>query len=515
MSGLGKGLLSASIGRLLKACGYTVALTKIDPYLNFDAGTMSPFEHGEVFVLRDGGEVDLDFGHYERFVDIDAKRSHNITTGIVFDKVIRNERKGNYLGKTIQLIPHVTDEIKRRIRDNSKGADISIIELGGTVGDIEGLVFLEAIRQLRGEGALINIHLTFLPVQGIDQKTKPTQHSFIEMRRAGLMPDIMVGRCKDKLRDSTKRKISMFCSVKPEEVISDHNLDNVYTLPLLLYEEQIHKIIQTKLKLDVREPDLGGWKQFTTMYGKGPKVKVGIVGKYARGDTYLSIQEALAHAGVESGVNPELIWIDSEVVEKNPSTLSEIDCMITPGGFGTRGCEGKIAAIRYVRENKIPWLGLCLGFQLAVVEFARNVVGLRGANSTEMSEETKDSVIIPHWEAGHNIMGGTMRLGDKKVVFRQGTEIQKIYGEDTVYERHRHRYGLNPRYVDKLTDAGLVFSSVCPEDGTVETLEIPDQYFIGVQFHPEFQSRPNAPHPLFVNMLEAVKNIGLNSIKDR
>lgn len=511
MSGLGKGLLSASVGMILKSCGKSISLIKIDPYLNLDAGTMSPFEHGEVFVLKDGGEVDLDFGHYERFIGVNLTKNHNITTGLVFDTVLRKEREGKYLGETIQLIPHITSEIKARIRDASEGKDIVIIEVGGTVGDIEGMIFLEALRQLKNEETMMNIHLTFLPIQGLDQKTKPTQHSFIEMRKAGIIPDIMVGRCKTELRKETREKISRFCNVAPHEVISDHDLDNIYELPLVLKEEGIHKIIQEKLNIDSCEPNLEGWKKFVNSHGKGDRIKVGIVGKYARGDTYLSIQESLNHAGVETGTNPEIIWIDSELVEKKPDVLKGVDCLITPGGFGNRGSEGKIKAIQYARENKIPWLGLCLGFQLAVVEFARNQLGLEDANSTEMDEDTHDPVIIPHWEAGHEVLGGTMRLGDKEIVFEMGSEIQKLYRTQTAFERHRHRFGLNPKYVNKFTDAGLIFSSSCPEDNTVESLEIPNQYFIGVQYHPEFLSRPTKPHPLFVGLLNAAKKIGLNS----
>ncbi len=506
MSGIGKGLLSASIGRLLKSCGYSVTLTKIDPYMNVDAGTLSPFEHGEVFVLRDGGEVDLDFGHYERFTDIPLAKSHNITTGTVFEKVIEGERKGEYLGKTIQMIPHVTDEIKKRIRENSQGVDISIIEVGGTTGDIEGMTFLEAIRQLKKEEDLINIHLTLIPILGIDQKTKPTQHSVIELRRVGIMPEILVGRCSEKLTEKTRKKLALFCSVEERAVISDHDLKNIYHLPLTLRDEGIHRIIQEYLGLDVREPNLSRWKAFVNNYQSGRKISVGIVGKYSRGDTYLSIQEALAHAGVAVGVAPEIRWIDSEQVKEHPGTLEGVDCMITPGGFGTRGIEGKIKAIQYARENKIPWLGLCLGFQLAVVEFARNVAGIAGANSTEMEPDTRHPVIIPHWEAGQNIMGGTMRLGDKEVILEPGTLIHKIYGRGIIYERHRHRYGLNPKYLDRLAEAGMVFSAVCPEDKTVEALEIPGQYFIGIQYHPEFLSRPTRPHPLFAGLLEAAKN---------
>jgi len=505
MSGIGKGLLAASIGRLLKSCGYKVALTKIDPYVNTDAGTLSPFEHGEVFVLDDGGETDLDFGHYERFTNVSITKNHSITTGQVFGQVIENERKGEYLGKTIQIIPHVTGEIKKRLRENAKDVDFLIAEIGGTVGDIEGITFMEAVRQLKKEDKVVNVHLTFLPLTGIDQKTKPTQHSVIEMRRMGVSPDLVVGRCSNRLTENTKRKISLFCSVEEEEVISDPDLSNIYELPLALRDEGVHRIIQKKLGMKVKEPELGEWQKFVDNYGKGPEVVVGIVGKYARGDTYLSIQEAIAHAGVATRVKPVIKWIDCEEVEKNPGCIGKIDCMITPGGFGNRGAEGKIIGIRQARTHKIPWLGLCFGFQLAVVEFARNELGLKQANSTELDPTTPDPVIIPHWEARHDIMEGTMRLGSMKVVLEEDSRMSKIYGQTVVHERHRHRYGLNPKYGESLQQKGLIFTGACPEDQTIETLELPDQFFIGVQFHPELKSRPTRPHPLFVGLLKAAR----------
>lgn len=511
MSGIGKGLLSASIGRLLKSCGYTVTLTKIDPYVNVDAGTLSPFEHGEVFVLDDGGEVDLDFGHYERFTNVNMAKSHNITTGTVFEQVIANERKGDYLGKTIQIIPHVTGEIKKRLRENSEGVDISIVEVGGTVGDIEGGTFMEALRQFKEEEDLINVHLTFIPLLGIDQKTKPTQHSVIEMRRMGIVPDILVGRCEQELREKTKQKLSLFCSVEEEAVVSDPDLDNIYELPLALRKENIHRIIQKKLGLRVKEPKLKEWEKFVDAYHKGPEITVGIVGKYARGDTYLSIHEAISHAGVAAGVNPKVKWIDCEDVEDKPGLLRGTDCMITPGGFGTRGTEGKIKGIAYSRRNKLPWLGLCFGFQLAVVEFARSQLGLDEANSTELEPETPHPVIIPHWEAGHDVMGGTMRLGSMEVQLEKGTQIRKLYGQSNIHERHRHRYGLNPKYAKQLQAKGMEFTGACPEDKTIETLELPGQFFIGVQYHPEFLSRPTRPHPLFVGLLKAAKSAKLKS----
>jgi len=507
MSGIGKGTLSASIGRILKSCGYKVTLIKIDPYLNIDAGTLSPFEHGEVFVLDDGGEVDLDFGHYERFLEENLTKEHNITTGKVYGSVIAKERKGDYLGRTVQIIPHITDEIKGMIRKLGRGKDIVLVEIGGTVGDIEGQPFLEAVRQMKREEKLINIHLTFIPLLGIDQKTKPTQHSVIALRGMGIRPDIIVGRCAEKLREKTKRKISLFCDVEPEAVISDPDVESAYELPLVLVEEGIHKIIQKKLGLKVREPKLDEWKDFVQRLKAGGKVvRVGIVGKYAEGDTYLSIKEAIVHAGAALNLKPEIVWIDAEELEKG-KPMPSIHAMITPGGFGSRGVEGKIAGIRYAREQKIPWLGLCFGFQLAVVEFARNVAGLEGAHSTEIDPETRHPVIIPHWEARQDVLGGTMRLGLKRVVLEEGSLVREIYGKSEIQERHRHRYGLNPEYRQVLEEYGMRFTGVCPEDETIEVLELPGQFFIGVQYHPEYLSRPLKPHPLFVALLREASKI--------
>ncbi|MBR9689727.1 MAG: CTP synthase [Candidatus Altiarchaeota archaeon] len=500
MSGLGKGLLSSSIGTILKACGYKVSIAKIDPYVNIDAGTMSPFEHGEVFVLNDGGEVDLDFGHYERFLGNGVTSKNNLTTGKIFSSVIEKERKGDYLGKTVQIVPHVTREVIETLKDLGNGNDILIVEVGGTVGDIEGMAFMEALRMLKNEEEVINIHLTYLPLSGIDQKTKPTQHSVIQMRKIGITPDIIVGRCNQELLNKTKEKIALFCDVKENAVISDPTLNSVYELPLHLAKAKIHHRIQEKLGLHIREPSLTEWEGFVESLNPEKTIDVGIVGKYSQGDTYLSIVEALTHAGAKLGIHVNIKWINSENVSEKE--LKGLSGLITPGGFGGRGIEGKISAIKWARQNKIPWLGLCLGFQLAVVEIAQTELGLN-ANSTEFNSQTEEPVIIPHWEASQDIMGGTMRLGSIDVELEKGSQVAKLYGITEISERHRHRYGLNPKYRKTLEGVGLRFTGISHVDETIEVLEIPKQFFIGVQYHPEFQSRPLKPHPLFVGLVKS------------
>ncbi len=499
MSGLGKGILAASIANLLKSCGYRVSIAKIDPYLNVDAGTMSPFEHGEVFVLEDGGEVDLDFGHYERFLREPLGKDHNITTGKVFKEVIEKERKGAFLGKTVQLVPHVTGHIKEKIARLGEGKDFLVVEVGGTVGDIEGQIFLEAIRQLKRESEVVNVHIVHVPLSGIDQKTKPTQHSIITLRRAGLLPEIIVGRCEKPLWEKTKDKISLFCDVEKEAVISDPTMKSVYELPLHLQREGIHRLIQEKFGMKAREPDMREWEGFVGSLNADRRVRIGIVGKYSHGDTYLSLVEAIRHAGAKLGAVPEIAWLDAE--RFRDGELEGLDALITPGGFGSRGTEGKVRAIRWARERRLPWLGLCLGFQLAVVEFARSL-GM-DANSTEFDPGTPEPVIIPHWEARQDVMGGTMRLGAIEVNLEKGSRTAELYGTTRISERHRHRYGLNPDYIERLERGGMKFTGVAPSDGTVEVLELPGQFFIGVQFHPEFKSRPLRPHPLFTGLIKA------------
>ncbi|MBR9681041.1 MAG: CTP synthase [Candidatus Altiarchaeota archaeon] len=499
MSGLGKGILSASIGNLLQACGYSVTISKIDPYVNIDAGTMSPFEHGEVFVLDDGGEVDLDFGHYERFVGVPLTKDHNLTTGKIFSSVIKKERRGDYLGKTVQIVPHVTNEIKDTLQSLGNGYDFIIVEVGGTVGDIEGMAFMEALRQLRGEKKMVEIHLTHLPLAGIDQKTKPTQHSVIQLRKMGISPDIIVGRCEELLRVETQRKLSLFCNVSEDSVISDPTLNSVYELPSHLAKEGLHQRIQEKFNMSVREPDMTSWTKFLDSQEVTKEITVGIVGKYSQGDTYLSIMEALTHAGAKLETKVKVKWIDAENIKDD---LQDVNALITPGGFGKRGAEGKIKAIKYARKNKVPWLGLCLGFQLAVVEMAQNELGLN-ANSTEFDANTEHPVIIPHWEAGQDIMGGTMRLGAIDTDLEKNCQTAKLYSKTTISERHRHRYGLNPKYKKRLEEVGMHFVGTAQVDNTLEIFEISNQFFIGVQFHPELKSRPLLPHPLFLGLVKA------------
>ncbi len=511
MSGIGKGTLAASLARLLKDVNYRVTLIKIDPYVNVDAGTLSPFEHGEVFVLDDGGEVDMDFGHYERFLEENLSSKNSITTGKVFARVIEKERKGAYLGKTVQIIPHVTDEIKNMIKEAAEGKDVAIVEIGGTVGDIESLPFLEAIRQMRKEEHALNIHLTFIPLLGTEQKTKPTQHSVMELRRAGIIPDIIVARCKEKLKQKTKEKIALYCDVSKDAVISNPDVESTYEVPLILAEEGLHRVVQKKLGLEVREPEMEAWKGFVEKLKSLEKaVKVAIVAKYGQGDTYKSLAEAVLHAGVELGYKPEILWIDAEKIENGDKIewkrLKEASAIIIAGGFGKRGIEGKIRAIEYARKNRVPLLGICLGFQLACIEFARNVVKLKGANSKEFEKMPEHAVIIPHWEARQDVLGGTMRLGAIKVVLEEESLVHRIYGRKEIIERHRHRYGLNPAYKEILEAHGMRFTGFAPSDGTIEVLELPEQFFIGVQYHPEFKSRPLKPHPLFVALLrEGIK----------
>ncbi|MDF2957239.1 MAG: CTP synthase [Candidatus Alkanophagales archaeon MCA70_species_1] len=527
MSGLGKGITAASIGRILKDKGYEVVPIKIDPYINIDAGTMNPFQHGEVFVLKDGTEVDLDLGHYERFVDVELSREHNITTGVVYLSVIEKERRGEYLGQTVQIIPHVTDEIKRRIRSVAErsGADICIVEIGGTVGDIESMPFLEAVRQMKGEehpDDFLLVHVTLVPTTlSGEQKTKPTQHSVKELRELGLQPDIIVCRCKERLREETKAKIAMFCNVEKEAVISAPDTDDIYKVPLLLDEEGISAYIMLRLRLLPRKHD-DSWRVMVERAERATKkVRIAIVGKYTKlEDSYISIKEALKHAAMALDCKVEPIWVEAEDLEpmsdedvSNFFEKAKVQGILVPGGFGVRGAEGKIKAMKYARERKVPFLGLCFGFQLAVVEFARNVLGLKDANSSELNPETPHPVVtlLPEQRNVKNL-GGTMRLGDYKVTIKENTLAEKVYGKKEIYERHRHRYEVNPEYVEALEQAGLVFSGTC--DGRMEILELPqDQdeggekewhpFFFATQFHPEFKSRPGRPSPPFKAFLEA------------
>ncbi len=515
MSGLGKGITTASIGKLLQSHGFSVTAIKIDPYLNVDAGTMNPFEHGEIFVTEDGGEIDLDMGHYERFLDINLTKDHNITTGQIYGDVIRRERRGDYLGKTVQIIPHVTDLIKERIRRvaESSGAEICLVEIGGTVGDIESMPFLEAVRQMRleeGPSNVIFVHVTLVPVLDVvgEQKTKPTQHSVKELRELGIMPDIVVCRSKSPLTKEAKRKISLFCNVLPDAVVSAPDVENIYSVPLILKEEGVDTLLLRLLSLRSRSEDLSEWRRIVEQMSRAVKtVKVAMVGKYVRfADTYMSINEALKHAGGANGCKVLIEWIDSERLEagEDPGVLGGFDGVLVPGGFGKRGSEGKILAISYARRNNLPFLGLCFGFQLAVVEFARSL-GIEGANSTEIDPETPHPVVdlLPEQRGVEN-MGGTMRLGAQEVIVRPGTVAFRIYGKERVYERHRHRYEVNPKYIETIEGGGGVFSGVSP-DGRMEIFEIPDhRFFIATQFHPEFKSRPGRPAPVFNAFVRAM-----------
>jgi len=518
MSGLGKGITAASTGRLLANAGFDVTAVKIDPYLNVDAGTMNPFEHGEVYVLKDGGEVDLDLGNYERFLDIDMTSDHNITTGKVYQDVIENERAGDYLGKTVQIIPHVTDDIKRRVREAAVGSDVCIVEVGGTVGDIEGMPYLEALRQFaieQDDDDVLFAHVTLVPYsKNGEQKTKPTQHSVKELRSIGLRPDIVVGRCGESLEPETREKIALFCDVPQDAVFSNPDVDDIYHVPLVLEGEGLDEYVLDRLGLRAeglpRSEYDTEWRDRVT-HEATETVTVALVGKYGLEDAYISVHEALKHAGLEHGVNVERRWIHAEGLAGGyDGELDGMDAVVVPGGFGSRGTEGKIRAIRHVREQRVPFLGLCLGFQMAVVEYARNVLGLTGAHSAELDEETPHPVIdlLPEQE-GVDDMGGTMRLGTHTTELSGETLAHDLYGDDCK-ERHRHRYEVNPDYIADLEEAGLVFSG--QSGRRMELLELPAHpYFLGTQFHPEFRSRPTRASPPFVGLLAAALDPGVST----
>jgi len=525
ISGLGKGITTASIGKILQIHGYKVTAIKIDPYINCDAGTLRPTEHGEVWVTEDGGEIDQDLGHYERFLDIDILKYHNITTGQVYGAVIEKERKGKYLGKTVQPIPHVTDEIKRRIRRPAKETkyDFVIVEIGGTVGDYENVLFLEAVRQMKYEGDhVLYVHVTYVPVLETlgEAKTKPTQHSVKLLREIGIQADFIIARSEKPLDNVRKEKIALFCNVHEEDVISDSNVENVYGITLLFEEQELCKKILRKLHLRKGENDLKTWKNFITNIKKlDKKIKIGIVGKYfdigayKLSDSYISVIEAVKHAAWNNNVSPEIEWIDSKLFEKQPEKISNLDMVdgiIVPGGFGLSGIKGKIATIKYARENNIPYLGLCLGMQLAVVEYARNVCGLKNADSTEVDKNTPYAVIdfIPEQVKilRESRYGASMRLGSYPAVLTKGTLIQKLYGKNKVHERHRHRYEVNPEYVETLEKQGLIFSGRSPDGVLMEFMELPNHpFFVATQAHPEFKSRPMKPSPMFDGLIKAAK----------
>lgn len=517
LSGLGKGIMSAALGRILISRGYRVSAIKIDPYLNQDAGTMNPVEHGEVFVLDDGGEVDMDFGHYERFLGIALSSDHNITTGKIFQKVLDKERKGDYLGQTVQVVPHVINEIKDTIRSIAKreNPDILLVEIGGTVGDIEAMHFLEAARQMKTEepGNILFVHLTLVPQLSVvgEQKSKPTQHSVRLLRDAGIAPDIIVGRSNHYLTDKIKRKIALFCNVKEDAVISNPDASTIYAVPLILEKEGLGDLVLRKLRLRRKRTRLGEWKRRVNKIKNAKRhVTIALTGKYMKlHDSYVSIEESLVHAGAALGLSVDLVWIDTEEFEKDPkkvSILDSVDGILVPGGYGSRGVEGKILSVKYARQKKVPYLGLCYGLQMAVIEFARNVAGLQGAHTTEVDPKTPYPVIdILEEQKDIERMGGTNRLGAYTSTLVKGSLAYRLYDREQISERHRHRYEVNPEYIPQLETAGMRFTGRNPERDLVEVIELPGQFFIATQFHPELKSRLDRPAPLFLGFLRAAQ----------
>lgn len=516
VSGLGKGITAASLGRLLKARGLKVAAQKLDPYINVDPGTMSPYQHGEVYVTEDGAETDLDLGHYERFIDEDLNKYSNLTTGKVYWNVLNKERRGEYLGSTVQVIPHITNEIKDFVYRVGKktAADVVITEIGGTIGDIESQPFLEAVRQISLEVGRENslfIHVTLVPfLKGSDEhKSKPTQHSVKELQGMGIAPDIIVLRCDEPLEEAIFRKISLFCNVKPDCVIENITLPNLYEAPLMLEKSNFSAVVCRELGLNAPEPDLREWTQMVQRIKARPySVDIGLVGKYVGlHDAYLSVAEALRHAGYFHNTHIKIHWIDSEkITEENvEETLSGLDGILVPGGFGNRGVEGMILAAKYARENKLPYLGICLGMQIAVIEYVRNVAGIPDANSGEFDEQCRHKIIDFMPGQSEDIdKGGTLRLGAYPCQIKAGTTMERCYGSQSITERHRHRYEFNNEYRDLVQKNGLVLSGLSPDGRLVETVELSDRpFYVGVQYHPEFKSRPNRPHPLFKGFVGA------------
>jgi CTP synthase len=523
VSSLGKGISSASLAALLEARGLRVTLLKLDPYINVDPGTMSPFQHGEVYVTEDGAETDLDLGHYERFVRTRMGRRNNYTTGRIYSNVIQKERRGEYLGGTVQVIPHITDEIKRCILQGAGDAEVAMVEIGGTVGDIESQPFLEAIRQMRVElGAkhTVFIHLTLVPyIAAVGEiKTKPTQHSVKELRSIGIQPDILICRTEMTLPENEKKKVALFTNVEESAIISGLDVDNIYKIPRLYHEQGLDEIVVQKFGLDIRKSDLGEWDAVVdAMEYPDGEVNIAMVGKYMDlTDSYKSLSEALTHAGVQNRTRVNIAYIDSEDIEKSGfGLLEKQDAILVAPGFGNRGVEGKILAAQYARENRIPYLGICLGMQAAVIEFARNVAGLKDANSTEFEVDTKNPVIglITEWldSAGSlekrstdSDMGGTMRLGGQECELTENTRVRKLYGKQTITERHRHRYEFNNKYRQCLEDKGMIIAGLSSDEKLVEIIEMPDHpWFVGCQFHPEFTSTPRDGHPLFSGFIKA------------
>lgn len=516
VSSLGKGIVAASLGNLLRARGYSVTIQKFDPYINVDPGTMSPFQHGEVFVTDDGAETDLDLGHYERFTNTNLGKINNVTAGSIYLSVITKERKGDYLGATVQTIPHVTNEIKSRLKEAAKQKpDFLIAEIGGTVGDIEGLPFLEAIRQFKleaGFGNTVFIHVTLIPYLNAagELKTKPSQHSVITLRSIGIQPDILVCRTQRPIPKTERKKLALFTSVPVEAVIECKDLKSIYEVPIALEEEGLDIEVLKRLNIENTVPNLDSWKiLLDKIQNPAHTVKVAIAGKYTKlSDAYISVVEALKHAGAAAGAGIELKWISSEDcidLDKAREALSGVQGVVVPGGFGIRGIEGKVNVIRVARESNIPFLGLCLGMQCAVIEYARNVAGLKEANSSEFAPETHQPVIdlMPDQE-GFTDYGGTMRLGSYECHLQKGSRARDAYGTDIIFERHRHRYEVNNEYRDNIANAGLMFSGLSPDKKLVEIIELPNhKWFVASQFHPEFKSRPENPHPLFLGLVKA------------
>ena len=523
VSSLGKGIAAASLGAILESRGLKVSLIKLDPYINVEPGTMSPFQHGEVFVTNDGTETDLDLGHYERFVRFQASAKNNFTAGRVYETVIRNERKGNYLGGTVQVIPHITDEIKRRIKAGAKGNDVAIVEIGGTVGDIESQPFVEAIRQMSLDlpsNSTAFVHLTLVPYINVsgELKTKPTQHSVKELRSLGISPDCLICRSEQELPKDERKKIALFCSVNPTSVISMHDVSTVYSIPLLLHKQKVDEIIISKLKIKSKKPNLNDWKRVVSAkVNPIHEINVAFVGKYTElKDSYKSINEALEHAGIKNKAKVNIVFVEAEnITAKNvKKVLSFSDAILIPGGFGERGVEGMIHACKYARTNKVPYLGICLGMQIAIIEFARNVLKLKKANSTEFNLKTPHPVIalITEWSDisgkkekrnSNSDLGGTMRLGGQICKLTKSSSAFKMYKQDEITERHRHRYEVNPAYKDRMIEAGLKVAGTSVDGKLVEMIEIPSHnWFLACQFHPEFTSNPRDGHPIFNSFIK-------------
>ena len=524
VSSLGKGIAAASTAAILESRGLKVTMLKLDPYINVDPGTMSPFQHGEVFVTDDGAETDLDLGHYERFIDATMQKRNNFTSGQVYESVIHKERRGDYLGGTVQVIPHITDEIKRKIHEGAAGFDVAIVEIGGTVGDIESLPFLEAIRQMRSQQGRTNtlfVHLSYVPYIAAagEIKTKPTQHSVKELREIGIQPDVLICRMDRPMPEEEKCKIALFCNVEERAVISCYDVNSIYEVPAMLHDQGIDNIICEQLQLNVQQADLTAWNKIVYLVQHPKhKVKIAMVGKYVDlTESYKSLSEALKHAGIQTETEVDIYYIDSEALEtEGTGCLEDMDAILVPGGFGTRGVEGKIAAVRYAREKQIPYLGICLGMQIALIEYARDVANLDGANSTEFDLKTQHPVValISEWQDRdgqiekrdvNTNLGGTMRLGAQEVKLADGSLARNIYGKELIRERHRHRYEVNNYYVPQLEQAGLVIGGVSTgHEHLVETIELPNHpWFFACQFHPEFTSTPKNGHPLFTAFIKA------------